>query len=251
MDVQTILEDIGLTRNEIKVYLALLSLGSTTSGPLIKQTGLHTSKVYDSLERLSEKGIVSHYLEDNSKHFKAVDPVRLKDFLAEKKKKITQQEAEIMKIIPFLQKRQRVENDDTEVEIFRGWKGMDTVYTLLRNTLKKGETNYVFGASNGEEPAEVMRFFDEHNVKVAQKGIRYKIVCNESTRGAIGELGKYPRLFQVRYIEHTTPAEISIWKDRVMITILSKKPTIILMRDKNLIKAFLEYFNVMWALAKP
>ncbi len=98
MDVLTILEDIGLTRNEIKVYLALLSLGSTTSGPLIKQTGLHTSKVYDSLERLSEKGIVSHYLEDNSKHFKAVDPVRLKDFLAEKKKKITQQEAEIMKI---------------------------------------------------------------------------------------------------------------------------------------------------------
>ena len=40
MDI-TILEDLGLTNAEIKIYLALLELGSTTAGPIIEKSGLH------------------------------------------------------------------------------------------------------------------------------------------------------------------------------------------------------------------
>jgi len=56
MEIGGTLETIGLTRNEVKVYLSLLSIGFTTTGILIKKTGLHGSKVYDALERLSQKG---------------------------------------------------------------------------------------------------------------------------------------------------------------------------------------------------
>jgi sugar-specific transcriptional regulator TrmB len=35
------LEGIGLTKNEAKVYLTLLKLGSTTTGAVVKETGLH------------------------------------------------------------------------------------------------------------------------------------------------------------------------------------------------------------------
>ncbi len=249
--MHSVLENIGLTRNEIKVYLALLSLESTTTGPLIKKTGLHTSKVYDALERLSDKGVVSHYLEDNTKHFKAVDPVRLIDFLAEKKRTLNRQEQEILNIIPFLQKQRRSDDDETEAEIFRGWKGIDTAYTLIRKTLKKGEGCSLFGANNGDNPEETTKFFQHHNLEMARKGLYQHIVFNESTRPFIGVLKDYPRLFNLRYLPHTTPAEINIWADHVMITILSKKPTVVLMKNKRMAEAFLEYFKIMWALAKP
>ena len=50
------LVDAGLTNAEARVYLALLELGSTTAGPVIKKAGLHRGTTYQVLQRLLEKG---------------------------------------------------------------------------------------------------------------------------------------------------------------------------------------------------
>ncbi|MBW3003756.1 helix-turn-helix domain-containing protein, partial [Candidatus Woesearchaeota archaeon] len=42
----TILEDLGLSSGEIKVYLALLELGSTKVGRVIEKTGMASSAVH-------------------------------------------------------------------------------------------------------------------------------------------------------------------------------------------------------------
>ncbi len=246
-----ILEEIGLTRNEVRIYLALLELGSTTSGAIIKKTGIHTSKVYDGLERLIEKGLVSYVIIADTKHFKAVNPERLLDFLEEKKNKIRQEEERIKSILPELRLKQQLVGDDTEAEIFRGWKGLETVYKMLRDTLKKGEFNYVFGASKGEDKEHVRIFFTKHLKLLAQKKIKQKIIYNESARGNIPENLCYPQLFQVRYMSNMTPAEINIWADKVMIVILTRKPTVILLSNKNVADSFRQYFELMWQMAKP
>src|SRR3989344_6876057 len=108
MTIETILEEIGLTKNEIKIYLALLKFGSTSTGAIIKETKIHTSKVYDGLERLANKGLVSHVIIANTKHFKAVNPDRLLDFLHDKKNKITEQEKQIKNILPALKLKQKL-----------------------------------------------------------------------------------------------------------------------------------------------
>ena len=102
MAIETILEEIGLTKNEIKIYLVLLKLGSTSTGAIVKETGVHASKVYDGLNRLADKGLVTHVIIANTKHFKAVNPDRLIDFLEDKKKSIETQEDEIKKYLPEL-----------------------------------------------------------------------------------------------------------------------------------------------------
>jgi len=251
MEKELILKEIGLTKNEIKVYLALLEIGITTSGPIIKKTGIHTSKVYDALERLAEKGLVSHIVEANTKHFNAVSPDRILDFLKDKKKKIEIQEKEVQKIIPELRLKQQLVGKDTEAEIFRGWKGMDTAYRMMLKVLKKGDINYVFGASKGEDEERVRNFFNNHARRLARKRIKQKIIFNESARGNIQESISRPKLFQVRHMEHTTPAEINIWGKNTMIVILRKKPMVILVQDETVADSFRKYFDVMWRLAKP
>lgn len=250
MSTESILKEIGLTGNETKVYLALLKLGVSASGLIIKKTGIHTSKVYDSLERLAEKGLVTHILEANVKKFKAVDPKRLIDFLEEKKDKISLQEKEIKDILPSLLSLQGSDEDDTQAEIFRGWKGMETAYKMLRDNLKKGETNYVFGASKGEDIEQVKNFFTKHIRLLAEKGIKQQIIYNESARGNIAENLKYPKLFQVKHLPNLTPAEINIWSDRVMVVLLTKKPTLILIHNKKVAESFKQYFELMWKIAK-
>ncbi|MBU1930663.1 helix-turn-helix domain-containing protein, partial [Candidatus Micrarchaeota archaeon] len=52
------LQDLKLTQNEIKIYTALLNLGSVPAGRITHETGLHRSRVYEGLNRLVEKGLV-------------------------------------------------------------------------------------------------------------------------------------------------------------------------------------------------
>ena len=49
------LAKIGMTQNESKVYLALLKLGMTPAQPLVRESGLHRSRVYEVLEKLQAK----------------------------------------------------------------------------------------------------------------------------------------------------------------------------------------------------
>ena len=58
MDTST-LREAGLTEGEIKVYLALLELGSSTTGPIVDKSGISRSIIYQILEKLMEKGLVS------------------------------------------------------------------------------------------------------------------------------------------------------------------------------------------------
>ncbi len=250
MTVESILESIGLSKNEIKIYLALLELELTTTGRIIKKTGIHTSKVYDGLERLADKGLVSHIIIANTKHFKAVDPERILDFLHDKKRNIETQEKSVKEILPALKLKRQLVGDDTEAEIFQGWKGMETVYQLMTTVLKKGDINYVFGASKGEDEEAVRNFFNKHALRLAKKGIKQRIIFNESARGNIQETIKHPYLNQVRHMQHTTPAEINIWADKTMIVILRKKPTVILISDVKVADSFRKYFEFMWVIAK-
>ena len=53
-----ILKEAGLTEGEIKVYLGLLELGLSTTGPIIEKSRIARSIIYQILEKLMQKGLV-------------------------------------------------------------------------------------------------------------------------------------------------------------------------------------------------
>ena len=85
-----LLEEIGLTKSEIKVYLALLEIGSSSKGPLVKKANITSSKIYEVTDKLIEKGLVSYIIKNNVKYFSAAPPSRIKDYIEEKREKIEQ-----------------------------------------------------------------------------------------------------------------------------------------------------------------
>ena len=54
MNINQLLESLGLSKNEAKTYLALLKLGSVPAGPLIKDLGMHRAAVYNLLDLLEK-----------------------------------------------------------------------------------------------------------------------------------------------------------------------------------------------------
>src|SRR3989344_3857642 len=82
------LKDAGLTENENKIYTALIEIGPTLAGKISRKTGLHRRTVYDVVETLIQKGLVSYILENNRRVFNAVDPEHILDLMEEKKQSL-------------------------------------------------------------------------------------------------------------------------------------------------------------------
>jgi sugar-specific transcriptional regulator TrmB len=61
--------NLGLTENEVKIYSALLKLGESTSGQIVKESDLRTGRLYNILESLKNKGFISEITKNNIKYF--------------------------------------------------------------------------------------------------------------------------------------------------------------------------------------
>ncbi len=74
------LMEIGLKNGEARVYNSLLKLGSSKVGSIVMDSRVSYSKVFDVLERLILKGLVSFIRIGDIRHINAVEPYILQDF---------------------------------------------------------------------------------------------------------------------------------------------------------------------------
>src|SRR3990167_3898812 len=103
MDIR-ILEELGLTKGEIKVYLALLKISPTSTGLLAKESQVSRSKLYIILDKLEKKGLASHIEKENITYFSASEPSRIKVYLKEKEDKLKELQLDFENFLPELEK---------------------------------------------------------------------------------------------------------------------------------------------------
>lgn len=70
------LKALGLTEGEIKVYSAILNLGIATINKIHEKTGLERRTIYDVINKLIEKGLISYTTENKKKHISVLIPTR-------------------------------------------------------------------------------------------------------------------------------------------------------------------------------
>ncbi|MDP2926178.1 MAG: helix-turn-helix domain-containing protein [Nanoarchaeota archaeon] len=244
------LENIGLTKGEIKVYEALLILGESTKTPIANKSGISPGKIYDVLNRLIKKGLVSVIKKENVQNFKAASPSQLKIFVEDKKEKIEQEERIVQDIMPILISKFKEHQKEENAEIYYGWKGLQTIYNEIIEELNKGDIDYAFGATKGENPSKTLDFFSKFNQRRYEKGIKLKIIYNLEDREFARKYLNNKKLDEIRYLELQTPAEINISKRKVVILILSENPLGIVIRSEKVANSFKQYFDKMWEIGK-
>jgi len=251
MEIEQSLKGIGLTGSEAKVYLALIKLGFSSKSNIIKEAKIAPSKIYNILDKLMDKGLTSLIIKNNVKYYTAAPVSRIKDYFEIKKIKIEQEEKIINQILPNLENLQKENKEKTSAEIFIGWKGMETVYSDVLDTLKKGEYAYILGASTGVNEKKTKRFFIKYAIKAKLKGIKIRIIFNEDARQYAKEMEKEGKIaFNKKFLFKTTPVEVAIVKNLTAIVMLKEEPLIILIHDKETSDSFITYFNELWKIAK-
>ena len=95
-----LLRNIGIKKSELKLYIALLKMGSSTAQELSRGTNIPYSKIYTSLKKLSKAGWIVPITSERPEKFIAKPP---KDILLLIKDKINKRIKDIERITDELQ----------------------------------------------------------------------------------------------------------------------------------------------------
>jgi sugar-specific transcriptional regulator TrmB len=249
MPIQQTLKQIGLTEGEIKIYLALLEIGSSSIGKIISKSNVSGSKTYEVLDRLSQKGLASSIIKNNVKYFEASSPERILDYLEEKQDQIEAEKSQIKEIIPQLILKQK-HAKKAEAKIFTGWEGLKTANEDIIQTLKKSETWYSMGLTGQPESWEI-HFTNRQKIR-AQKGIIHKHIINEKYRDLYKKRKSLPHT-EFRFLpkEFEMPTSTEVYANKVLIfLLLEENPMAIMIENQHIAESFRKYFYHMWRSAK-
>jgi len=234
-----ILEEAGLTNAEAKIYLMLLKSGNSLAGRISRDTGIHRRSVYDAIERLIEKGLVSYIKTNNRKYFQAEDPKRFLDILKEK-------EDNIKGVLPELEGLRSFGKEAKETTFYRGKLALRSIFD---DQIREGKEILVLGGS--ENVNEIMGYYFIHYDKERKKkNIKVKIIFKEGVKGN-GYVNKIP-LADIRFIpdKNSSPLAINIYGDKTAIILWTHEPIGILIKEKAIAEGYRKYFDIMWNSAK-
>jgi sugar-specific transcriptional regulator TrmB len=247
----SVLKDAGLTEGEIKVYLALLNLGSTTVGPIVVKSHVARSIVYQILTRLFEKGLVSFVVKGKTKYYQANQPRKILDFISERQKSLEENKGKVEKLMPMLVAKQKP-SEFTDVRYFEGFRGFITAHERTYDKLAAGDEYFQMGITS-EQPRYVQAYFQRDHLRRAKAGIIAKLLFSPKTNPSVLENRNKFKGCDARYmpIDLNTPAWFMGYKDVAVITIPTNVPLSIEITNREVAQSFRAYFEEFWKLSKP
>ncbi len=238
---EEVLESLGLTKNEVKVYLALLELGSSTSWEISKKVRIHRTNTYDALNRLVKKGLVSYITKKDKKFYDILDPLLLKNVLKEK-------ELALDKVLPELLMSKRFAGEPSEASVL---EGIHAFQKMLLSWLEFNEPILTYGIP--KNAPEMMKNFIPHFHEVRiEKGIGMRHIYNFNAGERIDYLNTLP-LTKARALPQKFESAVStnICGDEVALVLWNETPIIIRIKNRQVAESYKEYFKVLWEGAMP
>lgn len=245
---EQLLEEIGLTKGEIKVYLTLLKLGETTTGKIIEEAQISSGKIYEILEKLIKKGLASYTIKERTKYFSSTSPNRILDYLHEKEKNIKEKEQELLKELPSLLSIEKAGKKEYETNLFKGFKGIQTaIFEALEDLTDKDEVLAMGITSHKREQYNILwqRWHKER--------INKKIICKAIFSDKNSEYYKTftkMRFTEVKVLKGITPSAIDVMGKRVLIFTYGEEASCLSLKNPEIAQSFKTFFETMWKIAE-
>lgn len=244
MDLASNLEILGLSPRESKVYLALLSIGSTTITRIISSTGIPSSKIYDILERLEQKGLAKHIIISGKRQFQAENPNKIR-LLVEEKNSIVE------KTLPALIQMFTDKSDEVIAEIYKGKEAMKNIFDDILN---KNKTWDVMGGS-GKGMETIPAYLSDYYERLCDKNIKTRILFanTQAKHNQADNLKKYQNI-KIKFLPKKIRnlMVIFIYDNNIFLIPVTDttniNPVGILIRNKETSEGYRDYFNWLWSI---
>ncbi len=236
--------DLGLTLNEARIYYSLLKLKNGSIDEIAKRADIHRRNVYDTLERLQQKGLITQIISSKTLLFSAVDPEKLNEIVEEKQTSLNM-------ILPGLDKLYKHNQPTQTTAVYKGVGGLKSYIRLM---LKVNKTNYTIGGKGSWFDPRITKFVISAEEKWReQKQQSYDIYD--------AEIEKFPEV--LKYVggkykflpkKYSTKSQIDIFGDYVAIysgigpKAFEDEISIFVLKDKEMAEDYRKWFQLLWDL---
>lgn len=245
---EEVLRKVGLTPNEAKLYEALLHTEKANVSTLAIKAKVHRRNVYDCINKLVEKGLISEIIVEGEKFYKAVHPQHLLALIKEK-------EDVVATALPAMV--QRFQNVETK-EYVSVYKGVAGFRNYLQDILQipDGEDCFYVGAKLGWFDPRLRHLLPRFKkISREKKLMHYHLFdkeVEEKHPEIIQELVSLGAPYKILPKKYSTTSAIDIFGDYVVtfsglhVKQLDDDLTQFVLVSKELADAYKIWFKFMW-----
>ncbi|MBI2044887.1 ArsR family transcriptional regulator [Candidatus Pacearchaeota archaeon] len=231
-----ILEEAGLSRGEAEIYLILLKIGEATASQIAKHTKIARPNVYDYLNKLRKKELISFINKNNKTHYIPSDPEKIVDYMDEKKERILNNLDSLLNIY----------QSKKEMPLVEVYEGVEGFKTLMNDIIKVGQNFVGWGGSDKVRNYLPDYVVDRYLLLRKKNNIKGKMLYVEQESPLKTELTSFKKI----PTEFASPSTTLIYGDRVASMIYTLIPVIIIIKSRELSNSYKKHFELLWKRAK-
>jgi sugar-specific transcriptional regulator TrmB len=239
MQFQRIIEGLGFSSKEVKVYLAALALGESHISDIAQKVKLSRSSAQIIMDRLHKEGLMNFYVMHRYKYWVAENPERLLERLKER-------ENELETIIPRLKELKRDQTGRPSVKIFKGAEEIKLIHDDIISTKQAARAIISWDEWLELLGYDYMKDFRERRAKhfLMLELIVPKTV--HSTKLKSKDALEYRRTRFLPPEVHIATSNF-IYGNKVAIVSLNRKePTGIVIEDPDVAAMMSSFFTLLW-----
>ncbi len=234
------------------MYTALTEIGESSIGNLLKISKVSHSKIYDILERLAQKGLVSVINQNGKQYFSAADPARLIELVHEKKEELDAQQKELKQIAKSLRVRKKTRRTESILSSYQGIKGIKTILDYILQKLSKDDEVLIVGTPRkiNEYAGGYIKAWQQERI---DRGARCRLLTDQDTISwdfPWWEKSKKEKKTLTRRSTMSSPAYLVITKNTVATIYFSGAILGVLVEHPEIAERYHAFFEILWKAAR-
>lgn len=241
------LKNIGFTKNESSVYIALLELGKGTVAEVAKRAGINRTTGYSLLNSLIVRGLVSSSGKGTRQSYVAESPDRLVTYMKKKAEDMVASLSAASGLVAELKSIHNV-SERPKVRFYEGKEGLESVY---EDTLTSSGEIRAY-ATVDDMHKTLPEYFLKYYQRRVKEGIAIRAIIPSTIIGRERAANDRMELRETALVPAETyyfTPEINIYDNKVMIASWREQLGIII-ESAEIADAMKKVFELAWAEAK-
>jgi len=239
------LEQLGLTEEESRVYLAVLELGGSYVSAIAKKARAHRVNCYHTLDKLVRKGLISSFTQNKIKHYAVESPKILVNQLEERYQQAKKLLPELLSITNTLAYKPKIQY----------YEGLQGIKNIFESTIESNEE--ILGYTNLAELPKVIPegYLRDYAKRKVAKKVKTRMLSPRS-KEALEYIQKYypgdydmnsTEILFINPEEYPFEYEINIYGNFVSIVSLNpNEPIGMIMESPLYAKSQRSLFKLAW-----
>jgi sugar-specific transcriptional regulator TrmB len=241
MQLQTVIEQLGYPPNQAKIYLASLRTGEATVTEIAVKVRIPRTTVSQVLELMQRRGLMHSYTKHNKRYWVAENPDKLELILKER-------EEAFQSILPNLHTLQK--NARGEAPAIEVLTGVEQIQQIMEDIITT--KHHIRSMVSWDDFIEYMgmQYIEDYIERRVAHSLQMRLITVRSDTSAKLKALDAKQMRHTRYLPNQIELRrVSnfIYGDKVaMISFNRKKPTGILLEDRDVVHAMDIYFESLW-----